>query len=123
MVYFRMMPLGFAGGSQDTTTLLADEGTALMPAGGPGTAGARGWQSRQRDVPAVPARCRAASVPTVRWGAAAAALLCQHCAGARGTRSAGHPTITPPPRDSSPWAPPVPAEPEAGGLTAAQALL
>lgn len=37
MVYFRMMPLGLAGGSQDTTTLLAEDGTALMPAGGPGT--------------------------------------------------------------------------------------
>lgn len=40
MVYLRMMPLGFAGGSQDTTTLLAEDGTALMPAGGPGTEGA-----------------------------------------------------------------------------------
>lgn len=37
MVYLRMTPLGLFGGSQDTTTLLADEGTALMPAGGPGT--------------------------------------------------------------------------------------
>lgn len=37
MVYLRITPLGLAGGSQDTTTLLADEGTALMPAGGPGT--------------------------------------------------------------------------------------
>lgn len=37
MVYFRMMPLGLAGGSQDTTTLLAEDGTALIPAGGPGT--------------------------------------------------------------------------------------
>lgn len=37
MVYLRMTPLGLAGGSQDTTTLLADDGTALMPAGGPGT--------------------------------------------------------------------------------------
>lgn len=36
MVYLRITPLGLAGGSQDTTTLLADEGTALMPAGGPG---------------------------------------------------------------------------------------
>lgn len=40
MVYFLMIPLGFAGGSQDTTTLLAEDGTALMPAGGPGTEGA-----------------------------------------------------------------------------------
>lgn len=38
MVYFRITPLGFEGGSQDTTTLLAEEGTALIPAGGPGTA-------------------------------------------------------------------------------------
>lgn len=37
MVYLRITPLGLAGGSQDTTTLLADDGTALMPAGGPGT--------------------------------------------------------------------------------------
>lgn len=37
MVYFRMMPLGLAGGSHDTTTLLAEDGTALIPAGGPGT--------------------------------------------------------------------------------------
>lgn len=37
MVYLRITPLGLVGGSQDTTTLLADEGTALMPAGGPGT--------------------------------------------------------------------------------------
>ena len=37
MVYLRITPLGLVGGSHDTTTLLADEGTALMPAGGPGT--------------------------------------------------------------------------------------
>lgn len=37
MVYLRMIPLGLWGGSQDTTTLLAEEGTALMPAGGPGS--------------------------------------------------------------------------------------
>lgn len=37
MVYFLMMPFGLFGGSQDTTTLLAEEGTALMPAGGPGS--------------------------------------------------------------------------------------
>lgn len=37
MVYLRMIPLGLCGGSQDTTTLLAEEGTALMPAGGPGS--------------------------------------------------------------------------------------
>lgn len=37
MVYLRITPLGLVGGSQETTTLLADEGTALMPAGGPGT--------------------------------------------------------------------------------------
>lgn len=37
MVYLRMTPLGLVGGSHDTTTLLADDGTALMPAGGPGT--------------------------------------------------------------------------------------
>lgn len=37
MVYFRMIPLGLAGGSHDTTTLLAEDGTALIPAGGPGT--------------------------------------------------------------------------------------
>lgn len=49
MVYFRMMPLGLAGGSQDTTTLLAEDGTALMPAGGPGTEGGRAWQSRHRE--------------------------------------------------------------------------
>lgn len=41
MVYLRMMPLGLAGGSQETTTLLAEDGTALMPAGGPGTEGAK----------------------------------------------------------------------------------
>lgn len=41
MVYFRMIPLGLVGGSQDTTTLLAEEGTALIPAGGPGTRGER----------------------------------------------------------------------------------
>lgn len=37
MVYFRMIPLGLVGGSQETTTLLEEEGTALIPAGGPGT--------------------------------------------------------------------------------------
>lgn len=37
MVYLRMIPLGLCGGNQDTTTLLAEEGTALMPAGGPGS--------------------------------------------------------------------------------------
>lgn len=37
MVYFRMIPFGLVGGSQDTTTLLAEEGTAFIPAGGPGT--------------------------------------------------------------------------------------
>lgn len=37
MVYLRMIPLGLWGGNQDTTTLLAEEGTALMPAGGPGS--------------------------------------------------------------------------------------
>lgn len=42
MVYFRMTPLGLVGGSQDTTTLLAEEGTALIPAGGPGTGERRG---------------------------------------------------------------------------------
>lgn len=41
MVYFLMMPFGLFGGSQDTTTLLAEEGTALMPAGGPGSKRAR----------------------------------------------------------------------------------
>lgn len=39
MVYLRMTPLGLWGGSHDTTTLLGEEGTALMPAGGPGTVG------------------------------------------------------------------------------------
>ena len=37
MVYLRMIPLGLWGGSQDTTTLLADEGTVFIPAGGPGS--------------------------------------------------------------------------------------
>ena len=32
-----MIPLGLFGGSQDTTTLEAEAGTALMPAGGPGS--------------------------------------------------------------------------------------
>lgn len=39
MVYLRITPFGLWGGSQDTTTLLEEEGTALMPAGGPGTIG------------------------------------------------------------------------------------
>lgn len=39
MVYLRMIPLGLVGGSHDTTTLLDDDGTALMPAGGPGSGG------------------------------------------------------------------------------------
>lgn len=39
MVYLRMTPFGLWGGNQDTTTLLGEEGTALMPAGGPGTVG------------------------------------------------------------------------------------
>lgn len=47
MVYLRITPLGLVGGSQDTTTLLADEGTALMPAGGPGTEQGEG-QFRER---------------------------------------------------------------------------
>lgn len=37
MVYLRIMPFGLRGGNQDTTTLVEEEGTALMPAGGPGT--------------------------------------------------------------------------------------
>lgn len=37
MVYLRITPLGFRGGNQETTTLLGEAGTALMPAGGPGT--------------------------------------------------------------------------------------
>lgn len=37
MVYLRMIPFGLWGGNHDTTTLLAEEGTALMPAGGPGS--------------------------------------------------------------------------------------
>lgn len=37
MVYLRMTPFGLWGGNQDTTTLLREEGTALIPAGGPGT--------------------------------------------------------------------------------------
>ena len=41
MVYLRMMPVGLLGGSQDTTTLVAEEGTALIPAGGPGSERAR----------------------------------------------------------------------------------
>ena len=39
MVYLRIIPFGLLGGNQDTTTLLGEEGTALMPAGGPGTTG------------------------------------------------------------------------------------
>lgn len=34
-----MIPFGLLGGNQDTTTLLGEEGTALIPAGGPGTTG------------------------------------------------------------------------------------
>lgn len=34
-----MIPFGLLGGNQDTTTLLGEEGTALIPAGGPGTRG------------------------------------------------------------------------------------
>lgn len=56
MVYFRMMPLGLAGGSQDTTTLLAEDGTALMPAGGPGTEGGRAGQSWHREPSEAPAQ-------------------------------------------------------------------
>lgn len=37
MVYLRIIPFGLLGGNQDTTTLLGEEGTTLMPAGGPGT--------------------------------------------------------------------------------------
>lgn len=37
MVYLRITPLGLRGGNQDTTTLFGEEGTALIPAGGPGT--------------------------------------------------------------------------------------
>lgn len=54
MVYFRMMPLGLAGGSQDTTTLLAEDGTALMPAGGPGTEGGRAWHQEGSEVSTQP---------------------------------------------------------------------
>lgn len=42
MVYLRMIPFGLWGGNHDTTTLLAEEGTALMPAGGPGSESWRG---------------------------------------------------------------------------------
>lgn len=52
MVYFRITPLGFEGGSQDTTTLLAEEGTALIPAGGPGTARGKKRHDSQ-DLPPV----------------------------------------------------------------------
>lgn len=48
MVYLRITPLGLVGGSQDTTTLLADEGTALMPAGGPGTESGEGQVSLEK---------------------------------------------------------------------------
>lgn len=48
MVYLRITPLGLVGGSQDTTTLLADEGTALMPAGGPGTEQGEGQVSLEK---------------------------------------------------------------------------
>lgn len=66
MVYLRMMPLGFAGGSQETTTLLAEDGTALMPAGGPGTEGARVWQSRgHRGAPCTPLPARQHGQPWV----------------------------------------------------------
>lgn len=46
MVYLRITPFGLRGGSQDTTTLLGEEGTALMPAGGPGTIG-KTWEHQQ----------------------------------------------------------------------------
>lgn len=50
MVYLRITPFGLAGGSQDTTTLLADEGTALMPAGGPGTEQGEDGVSLEKEV-------------------------------------------------------------------------
>lgn len=36
-VYFRMIPLSFSGGSQETNTTEADAAAAFTPAGGPGT--------------------------------------------------------------------------------------
>lgn len=133
MVYFRMMPLGLAGGNQDTTTLLAEDGTALMPAGGPGTEGGRAWQSRRREVSEVSAqlgeaaapRCRA-GIPRTRWGGAARAFPCQHQAGTNGDGSVGersarhHPTAHGTPLHG--WLQ-SPADLEAGGLIAAQALV
>lgn len=96
MVYFRMMPLGLAGGSQDTTTLLAEDGTAFMPAGGPGTEGGRAWQSRRQQVSEVSAQpgeaaapCRRAGISTWRCRGAAMAFPPQHWAGASGVGSAG----------------------------------
>lgn len=58
MVYLRMMPLGLAGGSQETTTLLAEDGTALMPAGGPGTEGAKLGPQEGPGAPCNPPACR-----------------------------------------------------------------
>lgn len=63
MVYFLMMPLGLAGGSQDTTTLLAEDGTALMPAGGPGTEGGRAWRSWRRELSEASAQPGEAAAP------------------------------------------------------------
>lgn len=48
MVYLRMIPFGLWGGNQDTTTLLAEEGTALMPAGGPGSGEKRETGGRKK---------------------------------------------------------------------------
>ena len=132
MVYFRMMPLGLAGGSQDTTTLLAEDGTALMPAGGPGTEGGRTWQSWRREASEVSAqpgeaaapRC-GAGIPTARWGGAATASPHQRRAGASRDGSAGERS---PRRHPAACGTPLhgwlrsPAEPEAGDLIAAQAL-
>lgn len=88
MVYFRMMPLGLAGGSQDTTTLLAEDGTALMPAGGPGTEGGGAWQSRARRSPGQQ-HPTAAGIPSAHRGDAAVVFPHQHWADASGDGSAG----------------------------------
>lgn len=116
MVYFRMMPLGLAGGSQDTTTLLAEDGTALIPAGGPGTEeGERGraaarrsprslpsWEMRQH--PAVGLAPRPQPGKQLQW-------WCHTSRDRSACRTPLHGWLWPP------------CEPQAGGLIAAQALL
>lgn len=69
MVYLRMTPLGLWGGSHDTTTLLGEEGTALMPAGGPGTAGKKQEHQEGGHDYTIRggSRCACVCVPSKRW--------------------------------------------------------